>query len=173
MGIGDMMAAISVVIAMTVAYPALLMLLSVVFSRTTSRVATRTESGRTLPFMVGLGIVLGVGGVSVAMVASGGPLQLVGTIVLLVLMFWATLGIAGLARLVGRRIGEMGNQKIGPLREMLVGGGVLSLSFGFPLIGWFVLLPLATVLGSGLTVMSFWGGGHSQDVVRSVEIPVQ
>ncbi|MDQ7024202.1 MAG: hypothetical protein Q9P01_15270 [Anaerolineae bacterium] len=154
MGIGDIMALVSFIFGMIIAYPALLIFLNLLISGRTSKAAHRLNRGMKLPFFVGL-IIATLGGFAVvALLSVGSVLQFFGVVLYLILSFWGTIGIAGLARVFGDRLAELSDKNPSPLYKMLSGGAILSLAFAFPLIGWFVLLPIGTIIGLGAATLS-------------------
>lgn len=156
MGIGDILAAISIAIGMILAYPALLILVNLLFSKTTIRVAERLEHGMKLPFFVGL-IIVGIGAFAVvALVSAGSVLQLIGFILYLLLSFWGTIGNASLARVFGMRLSDISKRETSSLYQMLSGGFVITLSFAFPLVGWFVLMPIVSVITIGAMTLNLF-----------------
>ena len=156
MGIGDIMEAISITITMIIAYPAFLILLNLLFGKTTTRVAERLEQGMKISFFVGL-LVVGIGAfLVITLVSAGSVLQLIGFILYLLLSFWGTIGNAGLARVFGARLSDMSERKTSPLYELLSGGFVITLSFAFPLVGWFVLMPIVSVITIGAMTLNLF-----------------
>jgi hypothetical protein len=156
MGIGDILALVSFIFGMIVAYPALLIFLSILFANTTAKAAYRLNRGIKLPFFVGLIIMIGGGFLVVFLLSAGSVLQFLGVVLYLILAFWGTIGLAGLAQVFGERLAEMGDKDPSPLYKMLSGGATLSLSFAFPLIGWFVLIPVGTAIGLGAATLSLF-----------------
>ncbi|MGJ3240112.1 MAG: hypothetical protein ACFE0Q_15505 [Anaerolineae bacterium] len=157
MGIGDIIAAVSIVIGMLIAYPALLIVLNMLFNRTTTRVAERLDGGMKSSFVVGA-IVVGVGGVGIfVLLSAGSVLQLIGFILYLLLSFWGTVGNAALIRVFGQRLATMDDRQPSPLTKLLWGGFALTLSFAFPLIGWFVLMPIISVMTIGAMTLNLFG----------------
>lgn len=154
MGIGDIMALVSFIFGVIVAYPALLIFLNLLFSGMTTKAAHRLNRGKKMPFFVGLIVAILGGFVVIALLSIGSVLQFFGVVLYLILSFWGTIGLAGLARVFGERLAELSDKNPSPLYKMLSGGAVLSLSFAFPLIGWFVLLPIGTILGLGAATLS-------------------
>ena len=69
MGIGDIIALVSFIFGMIIAYPALLILLNILFSGTTTKAAYRLHRGMKLPFFVGLVITI-IGGFIVVFLLS-------------------------------------------------------------------------------------------------------
>lgn len=156
MGIGDIIGLVSFSFGMIIAYPALLMLLNILFAGTTSKAAYRLHRGMRLPFFVGLIIAIVGGFIVLNLLSAGSVLQFLGVILYLVLAFWGTLGIASMARVCGERLSELDHRDPAPLFRLLSGGAMLTLSFAFPLIGWFILIPLGTVIGLGAATMSLF-----------------
>jgi hypothetical protein len=168
MGIGDIIGLVSFIFGMIIAYPALLILLNILFSGTTTKAAYRLHRGMKLPFFLGLIIAIIGGFVVVFLLSAGSVLQFIGVIVYLLLAFWGTLGIAGMARVVGERLAELDHRDPAPLFRLLSGGAVLTLSFAFPLIGWFILIPLGTIIGLGAATLSLFTRIPKDDTADSI-----
>ena len=156
MGIGDIIGLVSFIFGMIIAYPALLIMLNVFFTGTTTKAAYRLHRGMKLPLFVGLVIAVIGGFVVLTLLSAGSVLQFIGVILYLLLSFWGTIGIAGMARVCGERLAELDHRDPAPLFKLLSGGAVLTLSFAFPLVGWFILIPLATVIGLGAATLSLF-----------------
>ena len=169
MGIGDIIGFVSVGIGMIIAYPALLILLNVLFGKTTSRVAYRLDKGMKVSFFVGLIIVVIGGFAVVTLISAGSVLQLVGFILYLLLSFWGAIGNASLSRVFGMRLTDMGENERSSLYQMLSGGFILTLSFAFPLVGWFVVMPIMTCIGIGsMTINLFSRKPRMEEPVTEV-----
>jgi hypothetical protein len=98
-------------------------------------------------FYIGLGLllvtILGVAGL------SGHPLlKLIGFLVLLAISGLITLGCAGMALLMGRRIGEMSGAR-SSLGCLVRGGLAYSIGVMFPIVGWWLLAPLSVLCAAG------------------------
>jgi len=172
MGIGDIIGFVSVAIGMIIAYPALLILLNILFSKTTDRVAIRLEKGMKWSFFAGLIIVVIGSFLVVSLLSAGSVLQLIGFILYLVLSFIGTIGNAALAKLFGARLSEMSEKKPSTLKELLSGGFVLTLSFAFPLIGWFVVMPIITCIAVGaMTLNLFRRSPRPVEITEEVLVP--
>jgi hypothetical protein len=84
-------------------------------------------------------------------IAIGNPLPLIKLVGFLMLMGVAgliTLGCAGMARLMGRRIGEMSGAR-SSLGCLVRGGLAYSIGVMFPIVGWWLLAPLSAVCAAG------------------------
>lgn len=156
MGIGDIIGFVSVGIGVIIAYPALLILLNLLFGKTTSRVAYRLDKGMKLAFFIGLIIVIPAGLAIFTLVSAGSVFQLVGFILYLLVSFWGAIGNAALSRVFGMRLTDMGDKDSSSLTEMLSGGFVLTLSFAFPLVGWFVVVPIMSCIGIGAMTINLF-----------------
>ena len=108
----------------------------------------------TLPgrsFAVGLVNCAFFGVLSAALLAPGGGIALIGGTLATLTLAAVALGRAAAARLLGER---MRPATADPLRQMLAGAGTLTLAASTPLVGWFVVLPLAALLGFGALLIA-------------------
>jgi hypothetical protein len=104
----------------------------------------------------GLALGLGVGLLS----APLPPIKLLGAVIAIAVLAFASAGLSGLAQHVGRRLGAEDAGAAGVLR----GGAVLLGAAAVPFFGWFALVPLGFFLGVGaqlaaLAVAVFQRGG--------------
>lgn len=83
-------------------------------------------------------------------------LKFVGATVVLLLILAGLVGSSGLAAQIGYGLANPADQAQ-PWRRVLRGGMVLGLTFVFPLIGWFLILPLSLVMGIGALFGSLLG----------------
>ncbi len=104
---------------------------------------------RRLPaFLVGLVVTALTLVLAVALSKAGGPGQAFALLVLGGWLMVASLGVSALATVVGERLPSPVDARR-PWRRTVRGGLVLELAFLFPLVGWFVLLPLSLITGVG------------------------
>jgi hypothetical protein len=110
-----------------------------------------------------LSVVLGAGlgipsvGIAIGIAASGNPLgQLVGISMMFLLISLAILGSAGLASLIGHRLNSPLDAHQ-PWKRVYRGGVVLAITFFFPLVGWFLVLPATLLSGFGAVIIAFFG----------------
>lgn len=154
MGIGDIIGVIAFIVGVVIAYPALLVMLSIVLPRMTAKARQRLDRGLRLPLVVGIVVWVVWGGAGFTLLQVGGPPQLIGAILMLALSLWGTIGLAGLAQVFGARLTAVSERQPSALREWMSGAGVLTLSFAFPVLGWLILIPLATLIGAGAATLS-------------------
>jgi hypothetical protein len=102
-------------------------------------------------FLVGLlnGAFFGV--LSAALLAPGGGIALIGGTLAALLLAFVAAGLAAAARIVGERLRPNATD---PLRQFLAGAGTLSLASSVPLVGWFVVLPCAALIGFGALLIA-------------------
>jgi hypothetical protein len=155
MSIGDSITLVSCLAGLMLALPAFLVFLSMTFNRTTTRAAERISGGWTLIFFMGLIPIVVIGFLAGVLVSLGSIFQLIGAVIYLFLLLWMFSGVASFSRLIGARISEFNERETSPLVETIVGAFILSFAMAFPLVGWFLLLPLTLVIGAG-AVASSW-----------------
>lgn len=84
-----------------------------------------------------------------------GPWGLIGILVMAAYLMFTSIGVAGIAELVGEKLGGK-TQDQPPWRETVRGGAVLVLSFLFPFLGWLLIMPVALVVGCGATMRGMY-----------------
>ena len=82
-----------------------------------------------------------------------GPAKLLGFCLLILLLGFGAIGASGLAARLGERLRDR-SAEISEASAYLRGALTLELAAAFPLIGWFVIVPLAIVASLGATVFS-------------------
>lgn len=84
--------------------------------------------------------------------ATGKRLGLLAVLVSGMVILWGLSGLSGLATLVGERLWPHVTE---PWRHTRNGGLVLICCALLPAVGWFILLPLLTIVGMGANVQSW------------------
>ncbi|MEO1286449.1 MAG: hypothetical protein AAFV93_01670 [Chloroflexota bacterium] len=156
MGIGDVMGFVAISLFMIVAYPALLIVLSLFFQKRTQKARIRIEQGLIAPFFVGLVLAIPSYGLALAMISAGSVLQFLGAVLALLIATWGAIGIAGMAQQFGQRMADLSDGEQSTLKMWLSGGFVITLAIAFPLVGWFIIMPLCSVIGLGAATMSLF-----------------
>lgn len=150
----DTMAIFFVVLGLMLALVGFWLLCRGVWQEAVGKAVERCRRGFVRPFLVGLPLsavtllaTIGVNNV----LGSLGKLLAVGLVCLY--MFYAHIGVAGLATYLGQRLTHHASTEQ-PWKTTVRGGTVLVLSYLLPIIGWFFLLPLTFIIGCGLTTLS-------------------
>ncbi|MDZ4832472.1 MAG: hypothetical protein SGJ27_01600 [Candidatus Melainabacteria bacterium] len=81
---------------------------------------------------------------------------LIGIVVMAAYLMFTSIGVAGIADLIGEKLGGSNNQSQPPWRETVRGGAVLVLSFLFPFLGWLLIMPVALIVGCGATMRAMF-----------------
>lgn len=118
------------------------------------------------------GLLIGLPGIGIGLaMANGGaaPVKMIGIILTLVIFFAGLCGSAGLCLRIGKGLKNPIDQEQ-PWLRVKRGGIVLGLMFIFPVLGWFLVFPVALFSGMGALVLS-WRDGRKEapPVVESVE----
>jgi hypothetical protein len=77
----------------------------------------------------------------------------VAALIICLYVLHASAGVSGFATCIGRRLRSPADDAR-PWRATLRGGIVLELSYLLPVAGWFVILPISTIIGSGASALS-------------------
>lgn len=85
-----------------------------------------------------------------------GGFKLMGFIALLGLLAFTSLGTAGLATLMGQRLHHLGLNS-STAGATIRGAVAMELAAVFPLIGWFIFVPLAFIIALGATLFALLG----------------
>ena len=147
--LADTMAIFFVVLGLLITFPCLWLLCSAIWPRWVEQNYEAVERGVFKSFFIGIPVVA----VAVVIVAVLGKLpasagQIGGIMSFSFLMVFAQTGVAGLAKLIGRRLESPADLER-PWKGTLRGGIVLVLSYLLPLVGWFLLLPGSIIVGAG------------------------
>ena len=166
MAIGDAMIALAVFFGTGATLWAVLLVLDLLFPRRVEASAhlVQTASGKSFGIgvlLAGVGVVLGLG-----LLNGAGPLKLFGIILLGFLAVVASLGSAGIARIVSERVRDrtvsasIDINRLGDrardvsLPDMKTGAALLIGAGMLPVIGWFFIFPVLFVLSVGVGVQA-------------------
>jgi hypothetical protein len=152
MVLADTMAIFLVIVGLLICFNAVWLFCRALWEPLVTHARDAHNDGMIKSFFVGLPLT------ALVVVAFGalandkqGPLGLVGWIMMGVFVLFSSIGVSGIASMIGERLG--GNiASPPPWRETVRGGAVLVLSFLFPIVGWFVVMPICFVVGCGATI---------------------
>jgi hypothetical protein len=107
-------------------------------------------------FFIGLANYLFLGGISLVLLSTEIPfLTTPGLLIATFLLSVTAIGLTGLARLAGERLGELSGQDRSPLQQLIWGALSLGLAGLLPFIGWFVLTPILLLASFGAAVLAW------------------
>ncbi len=171
----DTLAIFLVVLGFLLALPGLWLLCSGLWPAAVSRTTLDCNSGLLFPFLVGIPISLVAFFATVfASKELGQASGFVSIAIVCFYVLFASVGIAGLTTVIGNRLPSPADIER-PWKATIRGSIVLELAFLLPLLGWFVLLPSALIIGSGAAFRSMLKGfrrpksAKSKAVAETVE----
>lgn len=82
--------------------------------------------------------------------------QFIGSVGIFILLTLTSIGAAGLAELMGQRLHSLGLTG-SPVRATLRGAVIMELAAVFPLIGWFIFIPITFILALGALLFALIG----------------
>ena len=149
MTIGDILGVIAAVTLFAASWAATLLLAALAFPARAARAQQRIMMAAGRCFWLGFFTLLLVGVLAIALGQSPvGPLRIVGGALWTGLAAVSALGSAGIVRLLGERIEATGTQM--PPFASLTRGTLLFVTAAFlPIVGWFLILPVAALIGLG------------------------
>lgn len=150
----DTMAIFFVILGMLLAFPGLWLLSRGLWPDTVDSAAERCRRGLWSSFLLGVFITLLMVLLTVVLFkipASFG--KVAGVALVCLYMVHAHAGVAGLATAIGRRLASPVDGER-PWRSTLRGGVVLELTYLLPILGWFGILPLSIIIGSGAATLA-------------------
>lgn len=154
------LAAIALV-AVGASLAAAVLLCNVLFPSLVARTRQNAERMPVRSFFVGLLNFIFFGLLALAFLSGDQGAKLLGAILLLVLFSFVMLGVAALARLVGERLRP---DEPDTVRQWLAGILLLELATLLPAVGWFVIPPLAGLIGYGATLIALIWRNDEQEV---------
>jgi hypothetical protein len=146
----DILAIFGVLIGLGLSYPGMLTTWRMLFPSVVLRSCLRLSSSPWKCFAFGGIVAFGFAAPALILVALPfGPAKLIGWSILAGGMMIASLGASGLATLIGERLGLVSDPGRSEASAFIRGAVALELTAAFPIIGWFVFLPLSTLAAAG------------------------
>lgn len=103
----------------------------------------------------GLGTALAVLGIFVGLQATGAPpLSLISLVILAVGLVAVIFGLATVASIIGERVLALRDRESSPFAQTSVGTLFLAAIGAVPFLGWFLIAPVAALLGLGAVLIS-------------------
>jgi len=149
----DVSAIFGILLLLAIVFPGLLTALWLLFPATVERARLRLDRTPWQCFWLG-GVLTAVITIPVVilLVIGAGPAQFLAWAVVMISLAVASIGAAGLAAKMAERLAQ--NSSLSRAGAFVRGALALELAAGFPVIGWFIFLPLAVVLSLGATAFA-------------------
>jgi hypothetical protein len=176
MVLADTMAIFLVVVGLLICFNALWLLCRALWGPLVAQSREIHRDGMVKSFFLGLPLTALIVVMFGAMTSNKqGTWGLIGLIVMAVYVMFTSIGTAGIADLIGEKLG--GNTEgQPPWRETVRGGAILVLSFLFPILGQLVIMPIAIIVGCGATMRAMFrewkSAKHSQKNSRTINPPL-
>ncbi len=155
-GIGDVMTIFATLFALGVVFPGLLLAWTLLLPAFVERTRERVTRTPWKTFFLGA-FVLFVAGVPILILnGRAGPVQFIGIVSTFVLLTVVSIGAAGIAALMGERLRAQGVRATAP-GALLRGAIALEFAMVFPLVGWFIVLPLVAIFSLGAATFALRG----------------
>lgn len=144
----DTMSIFFVVVGMLLAFSGLWLLCRGLWPAAVEGAAERCAKRLWPYFLAGVPLTLATIVLTRILFALGPVGKIAGVAVACFYLLQANIGVSGLATAIGRRLPSR-LDKHSPWRATLRGGIALELTYLLPILGWFVVLPAATIIGAG------------------------
>jgi hypothetical protein len=154
----DVLAIFGILIVVGIAFPGLLSAWWLLFPSTVERARLRLERTPWSCFFAG-GVMLAAAAIPIVLLLAlpFAPAKLAGWTAILFTLTIASLGGAGLAAKMGERLARRSDGRLSPAGAFVRGAVALELAAIFPVIGWLVIVPLASVVALGATAFAVLG----------------
>lgn len=166
----DIYAVFGTLIALGIAYPGMLAAWRLLFPQLVEESRSRWS---TTPWRcLGFGTLVGIPTILVAVILLALPLgfiKLIGLLLSLGGLWLSSIGAAGLVSRMAERLGSMDAGDQPDLGSFLKAALALELAAAFPLIGWFLMIPLSLVGSFGAAVFALLGGRSKEEISDKME----
>ncbi len=146
----DISAIFFILLIIGVAFPAMLTAWWLLFPVVVARAQTRIEKTPWATFGMGLVVLIAVTiPIIILLALPFGPAKFMGWILIAVSLALSSIGSAGIAAHLGRRLANQSN--ISALSGFVRGTVILELAAFFPALGWFFIWPIMLIMAFGAT----------------------
>ena len=126
-----------------------------IFSERNLAVQATLVSSPVKAFVVGVAAFLLVAGLFVGLQSSGvPPLMLISLVPAALGLLMVLFGLVAVVSIVGERVLALRNRDSSPFAQTAVGTLFLAVMGALPFLGWFVIAPIAAMIGLGAFLMS-------------------
>lgn len=146
----DILATFGILLALGIIFPGMLTAWWLLFPVTVERAQLRLERTPWQCFGLGgaIALVLLVP-IGILLALPLGVTQFMGSSLLFITLAFASLGAAGLAAKMGEQLAARSGNGLSPAGVFVRGAVALELAAAFPIIGWFIVIPLVTITSLG------------------------
>lgn len=169
----DISAIFFILLILGIAFPAMLTAWWLLFPSVIGRAQARVEKTPMQALWLGVVLVMAVAiPVVILLALPVGPAKLIGWIMLAASFALSSIGSAGVAAHLGKRLTLESN--VSPLGGFVRGAVMLELAAFFPVIGWLFIWPVMLVMAFGATGFALLNWLPREKTVRTPEsVPTQ
>lgn len=151
-GVADVYIGLIIFVTILLSFPALLIVLNLFWPHYCQRTAVRLTVTPVKSFFFGLLVLLVLGGFT-AVLANLAPGQTLVALMLILLFGLGTLGAAGTVLALATRFNDWSNPA-SRLTQLVRASLLFELAVLFPIVGWFIFLPLVGTAGLGAAIFA-------------------
>ncbi len=150
----DISTVFGILLTLGIVFPGMLTAWWLLFPATVERARLRLDRSPWLCFFVG-GVITAIVATpaTILFVIPNGAAKFIGWVLVFVVLTVASLGAAGIAAKMGDRLARR-SDGLTPAGAFVRGAVALELAAAFPIIGWFIVIPLAIVTSTGATAFA-------------------
>jgi uncharacterized protein involved in cysteine biosynthesis len=151
----DISAVFGILLFLGIAFPGLLTAHYLLFPATVERARLRLDRTPWLCFFVG-GVLTAALAIPIVILLAipNGAVKFAGFATLFVGLAISSIGASGLAAKMGERLAARSGNTATPIGAFARGAIALELAAAFPILGWFIFIPLAIVTSLGATAFA-------------------
>ena len=154
----DVYAVFGTLLALGIIFPGMLMAWWLMFPGFVGKASTRIESTPWRCLGLGLALAIPIGlTASLLFAVALGPANFLGAVVLVGSLAFASLGASGMSAMMGHRLLPRSRENTSQSAGFLRGAIALELAAAFPVIGWFIAIPLITLCSLGAAAFALVG----------------
>ena len=154
----DVYAVFGTLLALGIVFPGMLFAWWLMFPGIVARASTRIESSPWRCLGLGVALAVPIGFTAAVLFAiAAGPANFLGAVVLVGSLGFASLGASGMAAMMGRRLLPHSKENTSESAGFVRGAIAMELAAAFPVIGWFIAIPLMVLCSLGAAAFALVG----------------
>jgi hypothetical protein len=154
----DVYAVFGTLLALGILFPGMLVAWSLLFPGTVTKAGSRIERTPWRCLGLGVALVIPIGFTAAILLSIAlGPANFLGAAVIVSSLAFASLGASGMAGMMGRRLLPRSKESTSEAAGFLRGAVALELAAAFPVIGWFLAIPIIALCSLGAAAFAVLG----------------
>lgn len=167
----DVYIVVFTLLGILISLPALLVALNLLLPKVTANTATRLAKTPGRSFVLGVPVTAAfLLWIAITSQVPFGPIRATAFLAGIAGMGLGTIGAAGMARALGERLKSLSDTP-STLTSLVRGAVVYELACLFPIVGWFLFIPLAGIMVIGAAVFGIFGWLPSHQIQEADQTP--